>query len=244
MAHVEAATLPAPNGNPDPHIEAVLGKIHGAPADQQELLARDAFLEGGYRRLASNMISLAIRDLIREPKVPPAGKNKAMRDAQDARDWLDGEGSDLSFADCLAALGMDAWREGLRQFILENPESASELFRAYERSYYEHLDPAMSTGLPAAADEDMAGEDPLDISHKPITGRELSDGLQRSLNRYGRSSAGVFPHRDLLSTGEPDEGIRLPTLEELGIAAAVGAQDTQRHNNADDGWAAEPMRPH
>jgi hypothetical protein len=151
------ATMP---GAGDPQIRDIVDRIRAEPEDSQEQVAQDAFLQEGYRRLASNMISLAIRDLLREPKVPPAGKNKAHRDAQEARQWLHGTiGSQLSYEDCCSALGMGDWADGLRQFILENPESAEDLFRSYERSYYVHLAPGMTPGLPESAVDDIDVED-------------------------------------------------------------------------------------
>jgi hypothetical protein len=158
----------AARGSSENFVSDVVNQIKAAPEEMRESLAQDAFLQDGYRRLASNMISLAIRDLLRAPKVAPPGKNKAHRDGIEARQWLNGEGgSQLSYEACCAALGMEDWAEGLKNFIFENPQSAEELFRGYERCYYVHLSPDMNPGLPTSAGDNIDGDVDQDLDDDP-----------------------------------------------------------------------------
>jgi hypothetical protein len=116
--------------NPGTAVETV---VSSSPCDGGADLGGDGFWSGGFRHMASNMIALAIRDVMRGQ---PGASALARLHADLAVDWIKGNPPGaLSFEDCCHALGLEDWTQGLRDLIFERPDGVSEAFRDYERHY-------------------------------------------------------------------------------------------------------------
>jgi hypothetical protein len=144
-------------------IESLTQRLELVDPAQAWVVKQDAFLVEGYRRMASNMIALAIRDVLRAraPGVSGSGKVEE-HNGQAAVRWLHGmPAGALSFEACCAALQMDDWKEGLAEFILHKPQKASAAFIAYERSVCDHAIVADIQAEVARAVADGLGDDDL-----------------------------------------------------------------------------------
>lgn len=84
----------------------------------------DAFHEHGCRRLATSLLRLAACDLAFVP-------SEMVR----ARNWiLEDPPGRISFSDCVAELGLEAWTEQLREMMLSHPKPMAEHLLGYQRS--------------------------------------------------------------------------------------------------------------
>ncbi|WP_321820910.1 MULTISPECIES: hypothetical protein [unclassified Burkholderia] len=156
-----AANTPAPSTQVHAQIDAKV---------DAQVDVFDGFDMGGRRRLCSNMISLAIRDIQRGQADAP---RIVQRHAERARDWVLGtQPGTLTFLRCVEELNMEDWCDRLRAEILARPGEMGEIFRDYERGYANDIalepldvsDEAMhrADDLEANGDGDEAGESTAD----------------------------------------------------------------------------------